>query len=79
MLIRKGRWGNKCSLFDMKSEVDLDLYPWALDPWASPSDFFLKLANPTAFSPQVLSNTITPCVPLEYLREIRSHSIKNLV
>ena len=44
-----------------------------------PSDFFFKLANPTAFLPQILTNTITPCAQLEYLREIRHHSIKNLV
>ena len=59
-------------------KFDLDLDPWALDP-QSPPDFFLKLAAPTAFSPQILRNTITPCVQLEYLREIRRHSIKKSV
>ena len=34
-----------------------------------PSNFFFKLANPTAFSPQILTNTINPSVQLEYLRE----------
>ena len=31
-----------------------------VDMGAGPSDFFFKLADPTAFSPQLLSNTITP-------------------
>ena len=44
-----------------------------------PPDFFLKLANPTVFSFQILSNTIMPCAQLEYLREIRPHSIKKSV
>ena len=39
-------------------------------------NFFLKLADPTAFSPQILTNTVMPCVQLEYLREIWRHSIK---
>ena len=45
----------------------------------SPSDFFLEIANSTAFSPQILTNTMTPCAQLEYLREIRRHSIKKSV
>ena len=48
-------------------------------PTSITPDFFLKLANPTAFSPQILTNTIRPCAQLEYLREIRCHSIKKSV
>ena len=50
----------------------------AQDPHHDPR-FFLKLADPTAFLPQILTNTITPCAQLEYLREIRRHSIKKSV
>ena len=45
----------------------------------SPPEFFFKMPHSTAFSPPLLSNTITPCVQLEYLREIRSHFIKKSV
>ena len=64
-------------VFGKKMKFQLDL-PMGPGP-TSPSDFFLEITNPTAFSPQVLSNTITPCVPLEYLVEIRPHSIKNSI
>ena len=59
----------------IKFQVDLPMGPWP----KYGSDFFLKLAYSTAFSPQILSNSIMPCAQLEYLREIRCHSIKKSV
>ena len=58
----------------IKFQVDLPMGPWP----KYGSDFFLKLAYPTVFSPQILSNTITPCAQLKYLRKIWPHSIKKL-
>ena len=60
-------------------EISSRSRPMGPGPTSITPDFFLKLADSTAFLPQLLSNTITPCAQLEYLREIRPHSIKKSV
>ena len=43
------------------------------------SEIFLEIKQNWALSAQIQSNTTTPCTQLEYLLEIRLHSLKNLV